>query len=104
MINPSDSAFPVGATETPGHVAPGLTKHEYLAAKMMAALVSTLVAEDKEHPFNLEQQSKSFAIAAVAYADALIAELNKPTLPSEMQPEVPALEESAPPLTDSPDI
>jgi len=39
----------------------------------------------------LEQQSKSFAIAA-AYADALIAELNKPSLSSEVEPEVPALD------------
>jgi len=59
---------------------------------MMAALVSTLVGNE-EPPLNLEQQSKSFAIAAVAYADALIAELNKPSLSSEVEPEVPALEE-----------
>jgi len=51
----------------------------------------------------LEQQSKSFAIAAVAYADALIAELNKPSLSSEVEPEVPALEESAEPLPESSD-
>jgi len=59
---------------------------------MMAALVSTLVG-NAEEPLN-EQNSKSFAIAAVAYADALIAELNKPSLSSEVEPEVPALEES----------
>jgi len=58
---------------------------------MMAALESTLVG-NAEEPLNLEQQSKSFAIAAVAYADALIAELNKPSLSSEVEPEVPALD------------
>jgi len=61
---------------------------------MMAAGVST-VGNAEEPPLNLEQQSKSFAIAAVAYADALIAELNKPSLSSEVEPEVPALESGA---------
>jgi len=50
-------------------------------------MVSTLVGNAEEPPLNLEQQSKSFAIAAVAYADALIAELNKPSLSSEVEPE-----------------
>ncbi len=77
--------FPVAATSAHGHVASGLTKREYLAAKMMAALVSTLVGNAEEPPLDLKQQSKSFAIAAVAYADALIAELNKPSLPSEVE-------------------
>lgn len=103
MINPSDYAFPVAATSAHGHVASGLTKREYLAAKMMAALVSTLVGNAEEPPLDLKQQSKSFAIAAVAYADALIAELNKPSLPSEVELEVPVLEESAGLLPELPD-
>ncbi len=85
MTNSSDYSFPVAATETYASAASGLTKREYLAAKMMAALVSTLVGNDAEEPpFNLEQQSKSFATAAVVYADALIAELSRPSLPSEI--------------------
>ena len=83
-------------------VASEMTKREYLAAKMMAALVSTLV-EDQEHPLDLEQQSKSFAIAAVAYADALIVELNKPSLPSEVELEAGVPEEYAVSLAAEPD-
>jgi hypothetical protein len=81
--------LPVAANSAQANASFGLTKREYFAAQMMAALVSTLV-EDEEQPLDLEQQSKSFAIAAVAYADALITELNQPSLLSEVELEEPA--------------
>lgn len=102
MINPSHHASPTAATSAHAQVAASLTKREYIAAKIMAALVSTLV-EDKEHSLDLELQSKSFAIAAVAYADALIIELKKPSIPSDVELEAGGLEEYAAPLTTEPD-
>jgi len=70
-----------------------LTKREYCCQNDGSAEV--VGWERRRTSSQLRTAIKSFAIAAVA--DALIAELNKPSLSSEVE-RVPALEESAEPL------
>lgn len=52
---------------------PGMSLRAYFAAKAMAAMIATATYPRSDWP-----QTDTIAIGAVKYADALIAELNKP--------------------------
>lgn len=70
--NPNDPAYPNG----PIHMMnmEGLTKREYFAAMAMGAAMQYASGDGK-----YLMEAKDFAQSAIAYADALIAELNKKT-------------------------
>lgn len=63
-MKPNEPAFPVDG----GEVFEGMTKREYIAAKMLAAIVGS---------WGGYEPRVVVAADAVAYADALIAELAK---------------------------
>jgi hypothetical protein len=92
--DPDDNVFPFVVTPDNENYNEGIYLRTYLAAKAMAAIIGKIPLRAEaggaqreagikpETQADFDSQAKSTAKGAVGYADALIAELNKPTEPT----------------------
>lgn len=80
IIRPTDPAFPVSTGTNPGNPAAGITVRAHFAAMAMQGIISNpesfAAAKSVAEQHNVKP-SEAAARLAVAYADSLIAELNK---------------------------
>ena len=79
-----EPVYPSGRSELPGYenslpYYEGITARAHFAGLAMQGLCASMREDElEEQETSLGKKSRQFAIAACAYADALIAELNKP--------------------------
>lgn len=80
-MNPNDPVYPIhnpeGLPYVPYPPTAGLTKREYFAGLAMQGLIANDCGDWEEEENPIEEM----AMYSVEYADALLAELNKPVTP-----------------------
>lgn len=74
MTISNERAFPISG-DRPHEL--GLTKREYIAAQIMAGLITNISSMEQSRPVILSEKAQQLATASVVYADALIAALNQ---------------------------
>lgn len=72
-----EQAFPISSDRPERGITPGMDLRTYIATKAMAAIIGTRQSQDTMRPAAANVEPKVVAARAVAYADALIAELSK---------------------------
>lgn len=77
MLDPNEFAFPSGDREWDG--TRGLSVREHVAVQLLTGLLAS--GDLNLHDCDGSLQVKLFSRHAVSFADALIAELNKPVAP-----------------------
>ncbi len=73
-------AFPLFIPNDGGKVNPGMSLRAYFAGQAMQGLLSNpLIKRPQGNPQQIEKEEIQFAKTCLSYADALLAELSKPS-------------------------